>query len=59
MPTARWSCSFGPERHAAAPERNWIQTLRDRGFMVAVRLYGTNATFYDQSWRPDDIVRLG
>jgi hypothetical protein len=50
---------FGPERPAAAPERNWIQTLRDRGFMVAVRLYGTNATFYDQSWRPDDIVRLG
>lgn len=49
---------FGPSRPAAAPERNWIQTLRDRGFMVAVRLYGTSQAFYDQSWKPDDIVKM-
>jgi hypothetical protein len=49
---------FGPSRPAGAPERNWIQTLRDHDFMIAVRLYGTNATFYDQTWKPDDIVKL-
>ena len=49
---------MGPSKPAATPEENWIQTLRGRGFMIAVRLYGTNATFYDQKWRPDDVVML-
>lgn len=49
---------FGPTRPASAPERNWIQTLRNRAFLVAVRLYGTDQTFYDQSWKPDDVVPL-
>ena len=48
---------FGPTRPAnAPPERNWIQTLPDRAFMVAIRLYGATAAFYDQSWKPDDVV---
>jgi hypothetical protein len=49
---------FGPERPAAAPEQNWIQTLRDHGFMVSIRLYGTKSSFYDQTWKPDDVVKL-
>jgi hypothetical protein len=49
---------FGPTRPANAPDRNWIQTLRNRAFLVAVRLYGTDQTFYDQTWKPDDIAPL-
>ena len=49
---------FGPTRPADAPERNWIQTLRNRAFLVAVRLYGTDQTFYDQTWKPDDVMPL-
>jgi len=26
--------------------------------LVAVRLYGTGTEFYDQTWRPDDIVKV-
>lgn len=50
---------FGPTKPADASEKNWIQTLPGRAFMVAVRLYGTDQTFYDQSWKPDDLVPLG
>jgi hypothetical protein len=25
---------------------------------VAVRLYGAETEFYDQTWKPDDIVRV-
>lgn len=49
---------FGPAKPASAPERNWIQTLRNRAFLVAIRLYGTDQTFYDQTWKPDDVVAL-
>jgi hypothetical protein len=49
---------FGPTKPANAPEKNWIQTLRNRALLVAVRLYGTDQTFYDQTWKPDDVVAL-
>ncbi len=49
---------FGPEKPAAAPEQNWIQTLRGHGFLVSIRLYGTKSSFYDQTWKPDDVVKL-
>jgi hypothetical protein len=50
---------FGPAKPANAPEQNWIQTLRNRAFMVAIRLYSTDQIFYDQTWKPDDVVPLG
>lgn len=50
---------FGPTRPAAAPERNWIETLPGRALLIAVRLYGTGAAYYDQSWKPDSVVRIG
>jgi hypothetical protein len=36
-------------------EKNWIQTLKDRAFLVTIRLYGSG---YDQTWKLDDVVRL-
>jgi hypothetical protein len=50
---------FGSRRPAAAPETNWIQVVEGRDFLVALRLYGAEVTFYDQSWKPDDLVKLG
>jgi hypothetical protein len=41
-----------------APESNWIQTIDGRDFMGAIRLYGSGVEFFDQTWIPDDIVKL-
>lgn len=49
---------FGPQRPAEAPEANWIQTVPDRNFLVTVRLYGTGVAFFDQTWKPDDVVKV-
>jgi hypothetical protein len=49
---------FGPSKPDDAPDSNWIQTVEGRNFLAAVRLYGTGASFFDQTWKPDDLVRL-
>ena len=49
---------FGPGKPAGAPESNWIQTVRGRNFIVALRLYGTGVEFFDQTWKPDDVVKV-
>jgi hypothetical protein len=48
---------FGPQKPADAPQSNWIQTVDGRNFLVALRLYGTGVEFFDQTWKPDDVVR--
>jgi hypothetical protein len=49
---------FGPNKPAEAPESNWIQTVEGNNFLAAVRLYGTGVEFFDQTWKPDDVVKL-
>jgi hypothetical protein len=49
---------FGPEKPADALESNWIQTVEGRNFLVALRLYGTGVEFFDQTWKPDDVVKV-
>ena len=49
---------FGPEKLGAAPKSNWIQTVPRRNFLVALRLYGTGVEFFDQTWKPDDVVKV-
>lgn len=49
---------FGPSKPAKAPDTNWIQTVPKRHFLAAVRLYGTGVDFFDQSWKPDDLVKV-
>jgi len=29
-----------------------------RNFIVALRLYGTGVEFFDQTWKPDDVVKV-
>jgi hypothetical protein len=49
---------FGPAQPAGAPESNWIRTVDGRNFLVALRLYGTGVEFFDQTWKPDDVVKV-
>ncbi|WP_202332959.1 DUF1254 domain-containing protein [Mesorhizobium sp. L-8-3] len=49
---------FGPSKPADAPDTNFIQTVNARNFIAALRLYGTGVEFFDQTWKPDDVVKL-
>jgi hypothetical protein len=49
---------FGPTKPEGAPESNWIQTLDGRDWLVGLRIYGSAVEFFDQTWKPDDIVKL-
>ena len=47
-----------PEKPGDVPESNWIQTVHGRNFLVALRLYGAGVEFFDQTWKPDDVVKV-
>ena len=49
---------FSSEKPADVPQSNWIQTVSGRNFLVALRLYGTGVEFFDQTWKPDDVVKV-
>jgi hypothetical protein len=49
---------FAPTKPADAPGSNFIQTVSGRNFLVALRLYGTGVEFFDQTWKPDDVVKV-
>ncbi|WP_413989157.1 DUF1254 domain-containing protein [Labrys okinawensis] len=49
---------FGAIKPADAPQSNFIQTVPGRNFLATVRLYGTGTEFYDQTWKPDDLVKV-
>ena len=49
---------FGPQKPVSAPDANWIQTTEGRDFLVAFRLYGTGVEFFDQAWKPDDVMKV-
>lgn len=49
---------FGPAKANDVPDTNWIQTIKGRDFMAVVRLYGTEVSFFDQTWKPGELVKL-
>lgn len=49
---------FGPEKPDGVADAAFIQTLPARNFLATVRLYGTEDAFYDQTWKPDDLVKM-
>jgi hypothetical protein len=49
---------FGPTRPKGVGDKNWIQTVDGRDFLACIRLYGTEIEFFDQTWKPDDVVKL-
>jgi hypothetical protein len=46
---------FGPSV-PAGKEKNWIKTLPGKGWFTYIRLYGPLEPFFEQTWKPDDIV---
>jgi len=49
---------FGPAA-PAGKEKNWVKTVPGQGWFPYIRLYGPLEAFFDQSWKPDDFVKLG
>ena len=37
-------------------EKNWVQTIPNKSFSVIFRLYGPLEPFFDQTWKPSDLV---
>ncbi|TFH22274.1 MAG: DUF1214 domain-containing protein [Bacteroidia bacterium] len=48
---------LGPKA-TASREHNWINTLPGKGWTLMLRLYGTMATRFDQTWKPGEIEHL-
>lgn len=48
---------FAPEA-PAGKESNWIQTIPGKGFLAVVRLYGPLESWFDQTWRPSEIIKI-
>ena len=38
---------------------NWIKTLPGRGFFTTIRFYSPTEAFFDQTWKPEDVVKVG
>ncbi|GLS96434.1 DUF1254 domain-containing protein [Piscinibacter gummiphilus] len=49
---------FGPEKPANVADSAYIKTIPGRALLVTLRLYGTEDGFYDQTWKPDDVVKV-
>ncbi|MCB9378841.1 MAG: DUF1254 domain-containing protein [Holophagales bacterium] len=46
---------FGPEP-PSGKESNWVPTIRGKGWFTVLRLYGPLEPWFDQSWRPGELV---
>jgi hypothetical protein len=49
---------FAPELPDGVARSNWIQSAPGRNFICCIRFYGAAIEFYDQTWKPDDVVRV-
>jgi hypothetical protein len=47
---------FGPK--SPGEGKNWLATVPGKGFFVILRLYGPTKAFFDQTWKPDDVVKV-
>jgi len=46
---------FGPKA-PAGEANNWVQTIPGKAWFTLLRLYGPLEPWFNQTWRPDDIV---
>ena len=49
---------FGPSA-PVGKEKNWVQTVPGKGWFTYIRFYGPLEPFFDQTWKPDNIVKIG
>ena len=47
---------FGPT--SPGEGKNWLATIPDKGWFTLFRLYGPKKAYFDQTWKPDDIVKM-
>lgn len=48
---------FGPKA-PAGKEGNWVATVPAKGYFIILRLYSPKKEFFDQTWKPDDVVKV-
>ena len=48
---------FGPKA-PAGHEKNWIETVPGKGWMVLIRLYGPLEPWFDKTWKPGDFEQI-
>jgi hypothetical protein len=48
---------FGP-KSPEGKERNWIQTIENKGWFVILRIYGPLESWFDKTWQPGEIVSV-
>ncbi len=48
---------FSPEA-PKGKEKNWIKTIPGEGWFIYIRLFGPLEPYFDQTWKPDDIVKV-
>jgi hypothetical protein len=46
-----WFAPKAPPGHAT----NWVQTMRNKGYNVALRLYGPLEPWFNKTWKPGDL----
>ncbi len=46
---------FGPKLPDSVKRGNWIQTMRNKGWFVILRLYSPLEPFFTKEWRPSEI----
>jgi hypothetical protein len=47
---------FGPEKPKGAD--NWLRTVPGKSWFILLRLYGPEKPYFDNTWKPDDIVKV-
>jgi hypothetical protein len=45
---------FGPQA-PPGQEKNWVQTMPDKGYSVLLRLYGPLEPWFNKTWKPGDL----
>ncbi len=48
---------FGPKA-PAGKEKNWVQTVPNKGWFTLFRFYGPLEPYFDKSWKPGDIEEV-
>jgi hypothetical protein len=48
---------FGPQA-PEGKEKNWIKTVPGKGWFPYLRFYSPTEAFFEQTWKPDDIVEV-
>lgn len=48
---------FGPTE-PKVENANWIKTVPGRGYMGGMRLFSPTQAYFDQTWRPDNIIKV-